>query len=77
MNLDHIIEELQKLLGSCFVAVEIGTWNQEFHYIHILVRHSSLYQVMEITRITGDPNPQMFGGYDYNIKIIADVKRKI
>jgi len=77
MIMDHIIEELKKLLGSCFVAVEIGTWTQEVHYIHILVRHSSLYQVMEITRITGDANPQMFGAYDYNIKIIADVKRKI
>ncbi len=77
MIMDHIIEELKKLLGSCFVAVEIGSWYQDYHYIHIIVSHLSLYQIMEITRITGDPNPQMFGGYDYNIKIIADVKRKI
>ncbi len=76
MIMDHIIEELNKLLGRRFVGAEICTWKKEYLYIYIIVRHISLYQVMEITRITGDPNPQMYGGYEHNIKIIAHVKRK-
>jgi hypothetical protein len=77
MIMDHIIEQLQKLFDNRFVAVEIGTWNEKDHFIHILARLSSLYQVMEITRITGDPNPLICGGYDDKIKIVANVKRKI
>lgn len=72
--MDNIIEEIKKLLGDDFVAIEIGTWTETTHYIHILARYCSLYQVMEITRITGDPNPLMTSGFDDNMKVITDVK---
>jgi len=77
MKLDNIIKALQDLLKGEFVAVEIGTWTQGVHYIHILVRYCSLYHIMEITRITGDPNPQICSGHDDNFKILTDLKNKI
>lgn len=75
MKLDNIIKELQDLFGDDFTAVEIGTWTEKVKYIHILVRYSSLYQAMEITRITGDADPLICGGYDNKVKVIANVKR--
>lgn len=77
MKLDHIIKALQDLFGDDFTAVEIGTWTERVHYIHILVRYSSLYQLLEITRITGDADPLICGGYDNKVKVIANVKRTI
>lgn len=74
MKIDHVIEELQKLLNNRFVAVEIGTWTDKDHFTHILLRYCDLYQIMEITRITGDPNPLIFGGHDDKIKIVTNLK---
>lgn len=73
-SLDNVTKELQELLKEDFVAVEMGTWNDNVNFIYVIANYCSLNQAMEIARISGDADPLFTTDNNYRLRILVDLK---
>lgn len=74
MNLQNIKNEIKEILGDDFVAVEMGTWNDDVHFIYVIANYCSLCHAMEIARISGDADPLFTTDNNYRLRILVDLK---
>lgn len=74
MNLQNIKNEIKEILGDDFVAVEMGTWNDNVNFIYVIANYCSLNQAMEIARISGDADPLFITDNNYHLKILVNLK---
>lgn len=73
MNLQNIKNEIKEILGDYFVAVEMGTWNDNVHFIYVRANYCSLNQAKEIARICGVEDPVFCADLNYHLKILIDL----